>query len=53
MRWHRNRNFGMTLLGAWLILTGLSPFLHLGFVNLGLISAVVAIAAGLLLLWGR
>ena len=47
------RNFGILLLGIWLILSGLLPFLHLGFSGLGVIMQVLAIAAGVLLLLGR
>lgn len=47
------RNFGMLLLGIWLILSGLLPFLHLGFAGLGAIMQLLAIAAGVLLLLGR
>ncbi len=47
------KNWGMLLLGIWLIMTGLQPFLHLSFINLGLISAIVALAAGILILMGR
>jgi len=47
------RNWGMLLLGIWLVITGLKPFLHLSFVDTGLISAVVALAAGVLILLGR
>ena len=45
------RNVGMLVLGIWLVLSGLS-----GLVNLGLpypLMAVVALAAGLLILVGR
>ena len=48
------RNFGMILLGLWLILTGLLPLLSIrvsATVNTGL--AVLAIAAGLLILLKR
>jgi hypothetical protein len=47
------KNLGMLLLGIWLIMSGLLPFLHLGFSGLGLIMQVLAIAAGVLLLLGR
>ena len=49
----QKRNFGMLLLGVWLILTGLLPFLHLSFSGLGEIAAILAIAAGALILLGR
>jgi hypothetical protein len=44
-------NIGMLLLAIWLILTGLSAFVSLG--GLGVILALLAIAAGVLLLIGR
>jgi len=47
------KNIGMLLLGIWLILTGLIPLLHLSFSALGTVMAVLAIAAGTLLLLGR
>jgi len=47
------KNIGMLLLGIWLILTGLIPLLHLSFSALGTVMAVLAIAAGALLLLGR
>lgn len=46
-----NGNLGFLLLGIWLILTGLSAFLSLG--GLGVILALLAIAAGVLILMGR
>ncbi|HZP64797.1 MAG TPA: hypothetical protein VFB32_00685 [Rudaea sp.] len=47
------KNLGMLLLAVWLILNGLVGIVHLSFAGLGLIMAVLAIAAGLLLLLGR
>ena len=47
------RNLGMLLLAAWLILTGLIPLLHFGFSGLGTLMAVLAIAAGVLIVMGR
>jgi hypothetical protein len=47
------KNFGMLLLGIWLIVSGLTPLLHLSFSGLGTVMAIVAIAAGALLLLGR
>jgi hypothetical protein len=47
------RNLGMLLLGAWLIATGLIPLLNLSFSGLGTLMAVVAIAAGALIIVGR
>jgi hypothetical protein len=46
-------NLGMLLLGLWLILTGLMPFLNLSVSGLGVILQVLAIAAGVLILQGR
>ena len=47
------RNLGMLLLAAWLILTGLIPLLNFGFSGLGTLMAVLAIAAGVLIVVGR
>lgn len=47
------KNFGMLLLGVWLILSGLIPLLHLSFSGLGTLMAIVAIAAGALILMDR
>ena len=47
------RNLGMLLLGVWLIATGLIPLLNLSFSGLGTIMAVLAIAAGVLIIVGR
>jgi hypothetical protein len=49
----KTKNFGTLLLGAWLIVTGLIPLLHLSFTGLGTVMAIVAIAAGVLILVGR
>jgi hypothetical protein len=46
-----NRNLGMLLLGIWLILTGLIPLLHFYFSGLATLMAILAIAAGALILW--
>jgi hypothetical protein len=43
----------MLLLGIWLIATGLLPFVSITFVNIGLVLAMLAIAAGVLILMGR
>jgi hypothetical protein len=53
MRWIGTNNLGMLLLGIWLIATGLLPFVSITFVNMGLVLAVLAIAAGVLILMGR
>ena len=47
------RNLGMLLLGIWLISTGLIPLLSFSFVGLGTLMAILAIAAGALILIGR
>ena len=47
------KNLGMLLLGIWLILTGLIPLLSLSFAGLWTLMAVLAIAAGALILVGR
>jgi hypothetical protein len=47
------RNIGMLLLGIWLVLTGLIPFLHLGFSGLGTLMSILALAAGVAILMGR
>jgi hypothetical protein len=47
------KNLGMLLLGIWLILSGVIPLLHLSFSGLGTLMALVAIAAGALILVGR
>ena len=43
----------MLLLGIWLILSGLIPLLSLSFDGLGTLMAVLAIAAGALIIAGR
>ena len=47
------RNIGMLLLAVWLILTGLIPLLNLSFSGLGTVMAILAIAAGVLIIVGR
>jgi hypothetical protein len=44
---------GMVLLALWLILHGLSAVLPLGGSPMGVIMAVLAIVAGILILVGR
>jgi hypothetical protein len=46
-------NLGMLLLGIWLILSGLLPLLNFNFPALGLVLAILAVAAGVLLLLKR
>jgi hypothetical protein len=45
------KNIGFLLLAIWLILTGLSTFIPMG--GLGVILALLAIAAGIFILIGR
>jgi hypothetical protein len=45
------RNIGFLLLGIWLIITGLSAFIPIS--GLGIILALLAIAAGIFILLGR
>jgi len=47
------KNLGMLFLSVWLIATGLIPLLHLSFSGQGTVMAILAIAAGVLLLIGR
>jgi hypothetical protein len=47
------KNLGMLLLGIWLIVTGLIPLLNLSFSGLGTLMAVLAIAAGALIILGK
>lgn len=44
---------GMLLLGVWLIVTGLIPLLDLTFSGLGTLMAILAIAAGVLISFGK
>jgi hypothetical protein len=48
-----SRSIGMLLLGAWLIITGLESLLHFGFSGMGTVMAVIATAAGVLIVLGR
>jgi hypothetical protein len=47
------KSLGMLLLGIWLILTGLIQLLSFSFAGLPIIMAILAIAAGVLILLGR
>lgn len=47
------KNLGLLLLGIWLVITGLIPLLNFSFSGLGTIMAVIAIAAGTLIIIGR
>jgi hypothetical protein len=46
------RSIGVLLLGAWLIVTGLAHILHFSFSGMSMIMAVVATAAGVLIILG-
>jgi hypothetical protein len=46
-------SLGMTLLSIWLILTGLLSLFSISIPGIGLIMAILAIAAGILILIGR
>ena len=53
MRWIGTSNLGMLLLGIYLVGVGLTAFVTITAVNMGLILAIVALAAGVLILLGR
>ena len=53
MRWRGTNNVGLLLLGIWLILTGLLPFLHINYANTGVVLSVLAIIAGSLIVLDR
>jgi hypothetical protein len=53
MAFFQRRKWAMSVLAIWLILTGLLPLLHLEIPSSGLILAVLAIAAGVLILLDR
>ena len=46
------RSIGVLLLGAWLIVTGLSHLLHFSFSGMSMVMAVLATAAGVLIILG-
>lgn len=52
MRMRVTRNLGMMLLGIWLLITGLVGLLNLSFAGLGPLMAIIALAAGILILLG-
>ena len=47
------KRYGMLLLGAWLVLTGLVRLIDFSFRGLGVVMAVVAIVAGVLIALDR
>lgn len=48
-----SKKMGMTLLGIWLILTGLMQVFSISVPYIGIILGIFAIAAGGLLLFGK
>ncbi len=48
-----SKRLGFILLGIWLILTGLIPLFHFTFSGLDTIMDILAIAAGVLILFER
>ncbi len=49
----RTRELGLLLLGIWLIVTGLLPFVNLPISNIGTLLSLLALAAGVLILLDR
>lgn len=47
------RSIGLLLLAVWLIFTGLIPLLNFSFTGMSTVMAVLAIAAGILIVVGR
>lgn len=47
------KNLGMLLLAIYLIVSGAAVLLGLNFANMGLVMAVLAVAAGVCILLGR
>jgi len=47
------RKLGMLLLGIWLIVTGLLKVVSIPIPSIGIILAILAIAAGVFILLGR
>ncbi len=47
------KNLGMVLLSIWLILTGVIALVSFTFQGLPMIMAILAVAAGVLILLGR
>jgi len=47
------KNLGMLLLGIWLIAFGVIPLLNLSFSGLSTLMAILAIAAGALIIMGK
>lgn len=51
--WRISRSIGMVLLAIWLILTGLIAVFSLSFSGLGLVMGLLALAAGVFIVFGR
>jgi hypothetical protein len=47
------KQLGLMLLGVWLLGHGLMQLIHFSFSGLGTVMAILAIAAGVLLILGR
>lgn len=47
------KNFGMLLLGVWLVLHGLIELVDFHFNGLGTVMSIIAVVAGVLLILGR
>ena len=52
-RTRSNRNLGLLLLGIWLIVYGLLQVVSVSIPGIGVIMAVLAIAAGVLIVMDR
>jgi hypothetical protein len=53
MKWAETKSWGVLLLAVWLIVQGVTAFVDIAFPQLGAVLAILAIAAGVLLLLGR
>jgi len=51
--WQDRPNWGLALLGIWLILTGIVPLLGIAVAHSGTVLSVLAAAAGVLILLRR
>lgn len=49
----RTKNTGLLLLGIWLVITGLLPFINLPIANLSTLLSLLALTAGVLILLDR
>lgn len=50
---YMNKKLGLILLGIWLIVTGLQKFISISIPYLSSIMAVIAIAAGVLIIFSK